>query len=164
MNLYMFYAMIFIALFGLTSTAPAQGTDQWHTLFGKDKRATNRAMKSISDALGVRCTYCHVRVGKKMDYRAETPQKIVTRDMKRALVDRLASRGDTVVTYSSQKHPIQVRAIYEMGEEHAEIRLFKSEDGGPEVHAQIRVLAGTEVSCATCHAGAVHIFKSEQSP
>lgn len=136
--------------------------DKPHSLFGQTKRETNRAMKSITKALRVECTYCHLRTGRKVDYRAETLNKATTRAMKRAFVDGLSEGGDTLVAYARQGRTVRISASYNERDGRREILLHKIEDGQSTDEMRIDVSGNDSgVKCATCHSGKVHLFKPD---
>ena len=153
------------ALSGLVCAGPvasqeaAAGQKPPHTVFGKDKRTTQRAMKAISKALGVKCTYCHLREGNKINYGADTPRKEVARAMKRGFVDLLASANDTTLTYLIEDRPVHLRAVYRITDDGAFIDLSAVE--GERTVARKRIdasSAGPGLQCETCHVGSTAVL------
>lgn len=160
-----FLSLLVAALSGFIFAAPAAsqeaaaGRKPPHTIFGKDKRATQRAMKAMSEALGVKCTYCHLKRGNKINYGADTPRKEVARAMKHVFVDRLGSTGDTTLSYLIEGRSVHLRAVYRAANDGAFIDLSAVE--GEHTAARKRVeapAAGSGLRCETCHAGSTAVL------
>jgi hypothetical protein len=130
------------------------------TIFADNKRATLKAMRSISRSLGVKCTHCHVKTGKKVKYEIDTPNKETARAMKLRFVDHLATTGESSIEYTHQGETTKVRAV--LREKGTEVGLYltKIEEGKTTAEKRIALPAkGETLNCKTCRMGAVHIFE-----
>lgn len=116
-------------------------------------------MQAMSKALGVKCAYCHLKEGNKINYGADTPRKEVARTMKHVFVDRLVSTSDTTLTYLIGDRPVHLRAVYRADSDSAFIDLSRIQ--GEHTVAQMRVdapSAGSGLRCETCHAGSTAVL------
>jgi hypothetical protein len=63
-------------------------------------------MQQIADGLGVRCTYCHVEVEGRTDYRADHPMKRIARVMIAMTADINAAIASAVLKSDADMHTV----------------------------------------------------------
>ena len=156
--------MATLAMCTLATPATAQAAKKkGQTIFGDDRKATMKAMKNISKALGVKCLYCHVKEGGKVVYTKDTPEKEIARQMKWVFVDSLAVADTTVqISFPHDGKTKNVQALYKASGEDAGIHLMAQADKGPKEESMVGLPPeGETLSCKTCHGGKVHIFAKE---
>ena len=153
-----------IATFALAPHGNAQAPKKLgQTIFGEDRKATMKAMRGISKALGEKCTYCHVKEGGKVVYTTDTPHKQAARQMKSAFIDSLVANGQAEASFDHHGKSKVIKANYTTKGDDPGIHLVVQEGEG-EQHT-LKVSSpnkGHALSCKTCHGGRVHILAKEE--
>jgi len=129
------------------------------TLFGEDQKETLKAMRAITKALDVNCTYCHLKEGGKVTYSTDTPHKIIARQMKLSLVDSLVHKGSVQVKFGQGEEEMKVLAVYKATGQDPGIHLTAT---APDDKRYQTVVAlpekGDPITCMTCHNRKVHFL------
>ena len=153
-----------IATFALAPHASAQAPKKpGQTIFGEDRKATMKAMRGISKALGEKCTYCHVKEGGKVVYTTDTPHKQAARQMKSAFIDSLVANGQAEASFDHHGKSKVIKANYTTKGDDAGIHLVAQEGEGEQHTLKVSLpKKGEALNCKTCHGGRVHILAKEE--
>lgn len=152
--------LLLIQILPAVAEEKAENKRPGQTIFADNKRASLKAMRSISKSLGVKCTHCHVKEGNKVKYEIDTPNKKIARAMKLGFVDRLVTAGESSIEYTHHDEATKVRAVLQIKGEEVGIYLTKIEGGKTTAEKRIALPAkGETLNCKTCHMGNVHIFE-----
>ena len=149
-------AIVLVTVFVLASAVSGQ---DGKTIFGENKKATLKAMKLVSKALGVKCLHCHVKEGGKILYSKDTAEKEIARSMKTVFVDSLVLKGQTQMTFVEKEKKTDITARFIAKGDSAGIHLTaKTADG--KVHRKLLPLPPdpNALNCATCHNGKLHFL------
>ncbi len=133
------------------------------TIFGENKKATQKAMVKVAKALGVKCIFCHVKEGGKMKYKEETKHKKIGRYMKLSLVDSLAIKGKISFEIPEDEGKIKVLAVYQTAGDAPGIHLSATTPDN-KVHKKTLPLPkeGDPITCMTCHQRHKHILLTHE--
>lgn len=149
----------FLAFFLLAGAQQSAHAQEGKTIFGENKKATFKAMKANAKALDVKCVYCHVKEGGKMNYKKETKHKKVGRAMKLGMVDSLALKGEIVVEIPEEEGKIEILAVFQAEGDNVGIHLTATM---PDKKTHQSTLAlpkeGESITCMTCHQGKLHFL------
>ena len=141
------------------ASAQAPPKKKGQTIFGENRKATMKAMRNISKAIGEKCTYCHVKEGGKVVYKKDTPNKEVARQMKLAVVDSLVAKNFVEFSFPHHGKTMVVRAEYAGQGDGADILLSSQHGDHPRREGSVAPPPdGEALSCKTCHNGKVHIL------
>ena len=159
-----FVIVALIATFALAPHASAQAPKKpGQTIFGRDRKATMKAMRGISKALGEKCTYCHVIEGGKVVYTPDTPHKQAARQMKYAFIDSLVANGHAEASFAHHGKSKVIKANYTTKGDDAGIHLVAQEGEGAQHTLKVSLpKKGKALNCKTCHGGRVHILAKEE--
>ncbi|NKB71536.1 MAG: hypothetical protein GKR89_31065 [Candidatus Latescibacteria bacterium] len=120
-------------------------------------------MRSMVEALGVRkkggCLFCHVKVGNKPQFRLDTPQKDIVRQMKTDFIDSLAVKGQAEILLVEEGDTTQVLAFMQNRGNTTRISL-RAIAADSSTYETFVALANPDapLTCTTCHAGQTHLF------
>ena len=156
-------AAISASALAFPASAQAPPKKKGQTIFGENRKATMKAMRNISKAIGEKCTYCHVKEGGKVVYKKETPNKEAARQMKLTFIDSLVAKKVVEVSFPHHDKTMLVRAQYTAKGDGAGILLSAQEGDGPLREGSVALPPeGETLSCKTCHNGKVHILMPEK--
>ena len=138
-------------------------TQPGSTIFGENRKATLKAMREIVQALGVRkkggCLFCHVKVGGKPQFRLDTPQKEIARQMKTEFIDGLVESGRAEIVLVEEGDTTRVVASYPSQGDSTGIDLVAvAADSSIYQKVVAPIDPDAPLTCATCHAGQAHLF------
>jgi len=152
---------LFLGLLVSAVMTAAGHAQEGKTIFGANQQETLKAMKGISQALGVKCEACHLKKGGKLDYKADTEHKRMTRQMKQVLVDSLAHKGSGEIAFQDGHHQIKIKAQYVAQGDSAGIQLALAK--GDKTYQKKLPLpaAGQTLNCMSCHNGQLHFMAPE---
>ncbi len=157
------FTVLFSAFAFVSPTIAQTPKKKGETIFGENRKATMKAMRGISKAIGEKCTYCHVKIGGKVVYEKDTDHKRAARQMKSTFIDSLVANGQTEASFDHHGKTKTIGASFATEGENAGIHLEVQEGAGkPQMIKVDLPKKGEALSCATCHGGKVHIFSGEE--
>lgn len=129
------------------------------TIFGENRKATQKEMVKVAKSLGVKCVFCHVKEGGKMNYEEETKHKIIGRSMKLSMVDSLAIKDTVTVEIPEHESKIKILAVLQANGADAGIHLTATTPDN-KVHKKTLPLPkeGESITCMTCHQRQLHFL------
>jgi hypothetical protein len=145
----------------LATTAVPGHADEGKTIFGANQQETLKAMKALAQSLGVKCQDCHLKQGGKLDYKAETEHKKVTRQMKQVLVDSLVEKGSGEIAVVDGHHQTKITARYVAQGDAPGIHLTMLKGEKSYQKTQALPAAGQTITCMICHNGQLHFLAPE---
>ncbi len=152
---------LLLALFVAAAAAVAADAQGGKTIFGANQEETLKAMTGLATSLGVKCEDCHLKKGGKLDYKADTEHKKITRQMKQVLVDSLAQKGSGEVAIQEEHHQTKITAQYLIQGDAPGIQLVLVKDGKTFQKKLPLPAAGQSLTCMTCHNGQLHFLAAE---
>jgi hypothetical protein len=152
---------LLLALLVAATSVAASSAQDGKTLFGANQQETLKAMKGLAQSLGVKCEDCHLKKGGRLNYRADTEHKQMTRQMKLVLVDSLAQKGSGEIAVQEGHHLTKITAQYvTQGDAPGiQLTLLKFE----KIYQKTLPLpvAGQPLTCMSCHNGQLHFLAPE---
>lgn len=153
--------LLLLALLIAATTAVAASAQEGKTLFGANQQETLQAMKGLAKSLGVKCEDCHLKKGGKLEYKADTEHKRMTRQMKRVLVDSLVQKGSGEIAVQDEHHQTKITAQYMAQGDAPGIQLTLVKDDKTYQKKLPLPAAGQPLTCMTCHNGQLHFWAPE---
>lgn len=153
----LFFGVLVLVL--LEGTQLAGFAQKGKTIFGENRKATQKEMVKVTKALGVKCVFCHVKEGGKMKYEEETKHKKIGRGMKLNLVDSLAIKGKVTVEIPEDEGKLEILAVLQANGDNAGIHLTATTPD-KKVHKKTLPLPkeGESITCMTCHQRQLHFL------